>query len=592
MTSLAPLISIDEVACQRCLRCARRCPVHAIKIAEDGSVEVMSEKCVRCGLCVLECPHRAVKVRDGGPAVDSVLAGKRPVVALLAPEYTAALHPRSSAEVESALERAGFHAVESTLLGEEAVALAYEQRHAERNGHPVIRSTCPVVNDFVCKYHPALASALAPVEPPYVAQARLIKLAYPEDVRIVYVSPCYARKDEALSLDFDDSVDAAIDFRELLRAIEVVESSPTSAPETDAGSRRPEPLKELSLNDGFPRSTLTSRDMTAGDVKVVRGLRELDELLRAIEAGEAAPLIVDALNCEGCLDGPAVNPRLSLFAKRDIESAERRGRAHSTVSSREVLRNLPALDLRRAFAASPVNLPQPSAARLREILDVVGLDGDDALDCGACGFDSCRDFATAVFRGEADWTACPPVQQRRLAEEVEELEESATLDALTGLANRRVFSQRMHEEFSRQSRYGGQVSLLMLDIDHFKGINDRYGHVSGDAVLGAAADTIRETLRSTDVPVRYGGDEFAVILPQTGKTEAFAVAEKLRLAFSAGTVPVNRGTDEHLIDVHVSVGVASTGDRVIEPVELIEAADRALYQAKANGRNQVRLAPG
>jgi two-component system chemotaxis family response regulator WspR len=204
----------------------------------------------------------------------------------------------------------------------------------------------------------------------------------------------------------------------------------------------------------------------------------------------------------------------------------------------------------------------------------------------------CRDFATAVFRGETDWRACPPSQEQKLVRDVEAAEESATVDPLTGLANRRVFSQRLGEEFARQARYGGQASLLMLDVDTFKGINDRYGHLSGDKVLTMVADTIRATLRSTDVPVRYGGDEFAIILPQTGKTEAFAVAEKVRLAVAHQRVGVTEGDADPEVGVHVSVGVASSGVRIATPLDLIEAADKALYQAKEHGRNQVRLAPG
>jgi diguanylate cyclase (GGDEF)-like protein len=409
---------------------------------------------------------------------------------------------------------------------------------------------------------------------------------------VVYVSPCYARKDEARGEDLARNVDVAIDFQELIRALDVLDRGEADGDAPQAGSRRPEPLKEASLTDGFPRSTLTSRDMTAGDVKVVRGVRELDELLTAIESGEAAPLIVDALNCEGCLDGPAVNPHLSLFAKRDIEAAERRSRTKSNVSSREILRHLPALDLRRAFPPAPVRLPEPTAAEIAAALDAGGFDGASLLDCGACGHVGCRDFATAVFRGETDWRACPPSQEQKLVRDVEAAEESATVDPLTGLANRRVFSQRLGEEFARQARYGGQASLLMLDVDTFKGINDRYGHLSGDKVLTMVAETIRATLRSTDVPVRYGGDEFAIILPQTGKTEAFAVAEKVRLAVAHKRVGVSQGDSDPEVGVHVSVGVASSGARVTTPLDLIEAADKALYQAKEHGRNQVRLAPG
>jgi diguanylate cyclase (GGDEF)-like protein len=352
-------------------------------------------------------------------------------------------------------------------------------------------------------------------------------------------------------------------------------------------------MKELSLTDGYPRSTLAARDLTSSEIKVVRGLDELETLLCAIEAGEAAPLIVDAQCCDGCLDGPAVNPGMSLFARRDVESAGRRSRERSAVPSREVLRHLPALDVRRSFSPDPVRLVRPGDDRLREILREGGIESTDhTFDCGACGYDGCRRFAVAIFRGETTWQACLPLQQRRLQEEVQSLEESATLDALTALWNRRVFSERLQEEFTRHARYGGPLSLLMLDLDGFKGINDRYGHVCGDSVLVSIADTLRVTLRATDLPCRYGGDEFAVVLPATGKTEAFAVAEKLRLAVEAVPVAVVWNGEATGVEVRVSIGVASAGELVKEPVELLEAADRALYQAKAKGRNQVRLAPG
>jgi diguanylate cyclase (GGDEF)-like protein len=179
-----------------------------------------------------------------------------------------------------------------------------------------------------------------------------------------------------------------------------------------------------------------------------------------------------------------------------------------------------------------------------------------------------------------------------LTGELEDLEESAMLDPLTGLANRREFAHRLGEECSRLARYGGPLALIMVDIDNFKQINDRFGHPTGDAVLLEVADVLRATLRATDLAVRYGGDEFAVVLPQTSKTEAFAVAEKLRLVMETTAFAHLSAGGGASVEVLISVGVAAAGGPVPSPDDLLEAADRALYRAKQNGRNQVRLAPG
>jgi len=334
-----------------------------------------------------------------------------------------------------------------------------------------------------------------------------------------------------------------------------------------------------------------ARDMTSSDVVVVRGLRALDRLLAAIEAGEAAPLIIDALNCEGCIDGPAVSPGMSLFAKRNVDAHERESRLRPAVSSRELLHHLPSVETVRAFRAAPLRMAAPSAKEIDAIL----AEGEfasraEALDCGACGYPTCVEHAIAIHEGNSDWDMCFPLQRRRLERSAEQLADSATLDALTSLWNRRVFSERLGEEVARHVRYGTPVSLLMLDLDGFKDINDRCGHVAGDAVLAAVSDVLRGSLRTTDLPSRYGGDEFAVILPGVSKTDAFAVAEKLRSAVAALRVGI--GANGDVGQVRVSIGVAAAAKGMGDPLELVEAADRALYQAKGAGKDQVRLAPG
>ncbi|MBD3789507.1 MAG: GGDEF domain-containing protein [Campylobacterales bacterium] len=155
-------------------------------------------------------------------------------------------------------------------------------------------------------------------------------------------------------------------------------------------------------------------------------------------------------------------------------------------------------------------------------------------------------------------------------------------DALTGLYNRGHFDQKLQEELNRTLRYGRSLSLLMLDIDFFKKVNDTYGHQAGDEVLKNIAHIILSSIRNSDYAARYGGEEFAIILPETDPTEAVQLAERIRTAIEQNKFK----TSENDIPITISIGVG-TSKKETTPELLIEAADSALYQAKENGRNQV-----
>jgi two-component system cell cycle response regulator len=169
---------------------------------------------------------------------------------------------------------------------------------------------------------------------------------------------------------------------------------------------------------------------------------------------------------------------------------------------------------------------------------------------------------------------------------------SGLTDALTGLHNRRYLERRLSEEVARARRYDHPLSCLFIDVDHFKKINDRYGHGSGDAVLREIALRIRECLRASDVATRFGGEEFALLLPQTDLQEAMNLAERVRHAISR--LCINTG-EEREICVTVSIGVSQLEHQQGESDKLcgrnlLEQADRALYLAKKNGRNRVEHA--
>jgi diguanylate cyclase (GGDEF)-like protein len=161
-------------------------------------------------------------------------------------------------------------------------------------------------------------------------------------------------------------------------------------------------------------------------------------------------------------------------------------------------------------------------------------------------------------------------------------EQGALVDELTGLYNRRYFNDAISREVERFKRFGQRFSLLMLDVDHFKRFNDAFGHTAGDDALKTVADVLRHTARSFDHVVRYGGEEFALILPHTDSAQAVAAAERLRRAVAARPVAVS-GQD---VSVTVSLGTATFPEDAINARDLVCRADEALYEAKRT-RNAV-----
>ena len=206
-----------------------------------------------------------------------------------------------------------------------------------------------------------------------------------------------------------------------------------------------------------------------------------------------------------------------------------------------------------------------------------------------------RVIGMVTFDYPADFTLLPIMMQSLLllltivavALETARLFQQAVYDGLTGLYVRRYFDLRLAEEENRIKRYGGRLALLMMDIDHFKNINDQFGHQVGDAVLCQVADIIRSSIwRDLDMPCRYGGEEFVVIMTDTDLAGALIVAERIRHSIQNHRFETSAGG----LHVTVSGGVAFSDQQVfVTGMELLKKADSALYRAKENGRNQIQV---
>jgi diguanylate cyclase (GGDEF)-like protein len=178
-------------------------------------------------------------------------------------------------------------------------------------------------------------------------------------------------------------------------------------------------------------------------------------------------------------------------------------------------------------------------------------------------------------------------QASQLKEENRTLAHQATTDGLTGLFCRAHFDKILAEQAASHSQSGKPLTLLMMDIDHFKSVNDRYGHPAGDSVLRAVAQLVRTAARTGDLAARYGGEEMVLLLPDTPRTIGAAVAEAIRRAVSRA----NTSDGKTQIPVTISIGVAclEAGGPLRQPEHLLKAADVSVYAAKKGGRNCVKV---
>jgi len=204
-------------------------------------------------------------------------------------------------------------------------------------------------------------------------------------------------------------------------------------------------------------------------------------------------------------------------------------------------------------------------------------DGETSLRLYPAG-----DFSTET-KDLAAWLASQAAVALENARLHDVVQRQAITDDLTGLVNRRRFIDALQSEIERARRFGSHLTVVLADLDDFKRVNDEFGHHAGDDVLRSFADLVRSHVRDVDVPGRIGGEEFAILLPETGRVDAVSVAERMRHSLSVVPIPV---AENRTVSVTSSFGVAELGPGQSGD-DLMREADAALYRAKAEGKNRV-----
>jgi diguanylate cyclase (GGDEF)-like protein len=214
-----------------------------------------------------------------------------------------------------------------------------------------------------------------------------------------------------------------------------------------------------------------------------------------------------------------------------------------------------------------------------------------ALEAGA---DDClrKDSPPAELKARLRVAERIVTLEHRLRRTLEARARQAATDALTSLPNRRSFDRQFNAEFKRARRFGEPLSVLLIDVDHFKQINDQHGHLVGDEVLRHLAATLRTRLpRQIDILARFGGEEFAVVLPHTDRDAALLVAERLRTAVADNPMETSAGSQSFTISIGIGHLATRAGPEPLTTHDLLDEADRCLYESKRQGRNRVTAYP-
>jgi iron only hydrogenase large subunit-like protein len=409
---LSPLFSIQASDCDPCYGCVRSCPVTAITVQVNSQgPRIDPDRCIGCGACLVACPGDSVSYRTSLEEVNAILKSKSKVAAMVGPSIAGEFEDITDyRKFVQMIRSLGFDFVHEVSFGADLVAMQYRKLFEESKGKFYITANCPAVVSYVEKYHPDLISNLAPIVSPMIATANVLREIYGEEMKLVYIGPCVAAKDEALRSPKGSSVDAVLTFTEL-RALfrqhnvdeKKLEFSDFDPPYGYKGSLYPIP-------EGILQAASIVQDLLNGNVITVEGKEGMQRSV--LEFGQNIDTIRHHFNlfyCEGCMMGPGTSSDGSKLRRRSAITryAVKRLQDFDMESWESYVLRFGNMNFGATFSVRDQRLPEPSPEKIREILTLLGKDASGGGNgCAACGFRSCRDFAVSVANGLVKTDMC------------------------------------------------------------------------------------------------------------------------------------------------------------------------------------------
>lgn len=387
-------LTLKKSNCKNCYKCIRHCPVKSIRFSGNQAY-IIGNECIMCGQCFVVCPQDAKQIVDETEKVKVLLQSGDPVVVSLAPSFIANYEGVGIGAMREALKQLGFYDVEETAIGATLVKNEYERMIEEKTHDIIISSCCHSVNLLIQKYFPAELPYLADVLSPMQAHCKDIKRRIP-NAKTVFIGPCVAKKDEAQY--YEGIVDAVLTFDELTNWLKAQNIELKPEMDHDENSR----ARFFPTTGGILKTMNTEN--TGYTYMAIDGTENCIAALHDIERGGMHGCFIEMSACSGsCVGGPVME-KFHRSPVRDYASVSKfAGEKDFEVDSPDPL------TMKKNFTFIERKLQQPSEAEIRDTLRQMGkMKLSDELNCGSCGYNTCREKAVAILQGKAEISMCLP----------------------------------------------------------------------------------------------------------------------------------------------------------------------------------------
>ena len=387
-------LTLKKSNCKNCYKCIRNCPVKSIRFSGNQAY-IIGNECIMCGHCFVVCPQDAKQIVDETEKVKVLIQSGDPVVVSLAPSFIANYDGISISSMREALKKLGFFDVEETALGATMVKNEYERIINEEDRDIIISSCCHSVNLLIQKHFPKLVPYLADVKSPMQAHSLDIKKRIP-NAKTVFIGPCIAKKDEVQH--YEGIVDAALTFDELTSWLK--KENITLEQKMDSS--------EESRARFFPTAGGILKTMALDNPNynyvAVDGIDNCISSLSDIESGNVHKCFIEMSACSGsCIGGPVMEKFHRSPIKDYVSIANYAGSKDFNVSQPNKM------DIRKEFEIIEQRYPIPSDLEIQDTLRQMGkMKPSDELNCGSCGYNTCREKAIAILQGKAEISMCLP----------------------------------------------------------------------------------------------------------------------------------------------------------------------------------------